>query len=68
MCGEFRASLGYMESQRERRKEEERGERENDNLEKWLSMTLSAKPQLLIDMACVIQPLLMSLSPSPATH
>lgn len=39
--GEFRASLGYMERPRERREEEERRERENGNLEKWLSVTAS---------------------------
>lgn len=50
--GEFRASLGYMEKPRERSgEEEERGERENDNSEKWLSMTLGEKPQLLNGMA-----------------
>lgn len=50
-------------------KEEEEGREQtgNDSLEKWLSMTLSVKPQPLNgSVVCVVQPLLTPLAPSQA--
>ena len=51
----------------EKNKEEEEGREQtgNDSLEKWLSMTLSVKPQPLSgSVVSVVQPLLTPLVPS----
>lgn len=59
-------SLGYRKLRGKNKEEEEGKEQtENDNLEKWLSMTLSVKPQPLNgSVVCEVHPLLPCLAPS----